>query len=154
MISVNDLMLGDWVKIKPNLYMSDYDLKKTDYDPKTHPYLIVKVEQLSDYGINPIERWGDISWTVETEIDGIELTPEIFKANGFTELSTGEFYIVTAEHNYMYWSNGELYMATSDGEFEFGQDIYIKDCKYVHELQHELKSLKLIKEIKYESLVS
>ena len=39
-------------------------------------------------------------------------------------------------------------MATSDGEFEFGQDIYIKDCKYVHELQHELKSLKLVKEIK------
>ena len=52
------------------------------------------------------------------------------------------------------WSNGELYIATSDGEFEFGQDIYIKDCKYVHELQHELNSLKLTKEISYESLVS
>jgi hypothetical protein len=88
MISVNDLMLGDWVKVKPNPYMHTYDLDKSNYDPETHPYLIVKVEQLSDYGINPIECWGDILWTVEAEIDGIELTPEIFKANGFTELST------------------------------------------------------------------
>jgi len=85
MLKVSELMLGDWVKIKPNSYMNTYDLDKSGYDPKTRPYIIVKVEQLSDYGINPIERWGDTYWTNVADIDGIELTPEFLIKNEFVE---------------------------------------------------------------------
>lgn len=139
-MNINNLMKGDWVFHKSLIPSSNGPLKIVE--------ILSSRVRLGD-GIN---RGSDFLEN-EEYIEPILLTSDIFKKNGFTELSTNEFHIVNIENNYMYWANGELYIATSDGEFEFGQDIYIKDCKYVHDLQHELNSLKLTKEISYESLV-
>ena len=123
-MKANELMIGDWVRIKDG-----------------YPF---KMEDVS--GTSLFRRWTSDGETMIpygwNEIEPIPLTWEILEKNGFTRFGTG--YILKGEHfgldnpsspnNYLdnYWLR-----------------ISIKavNIKYVHELQHALRLCGIEKEI-------
>ena len=128
---VDELMLGDWVKIKPNPYMEDTELNHLGFDPVTHPYIITRVKQISEYGINPIERWGDTAYTLPIDIEGVELTPEILEKNGWI--------LDDIDGSYRHLNN-RFWIGGRNAPFGIMISNIYQEINYVHELQHALKS--------------
>ena len=123
-MKANELMIGDWVRIKDG-----------------YPF---KMEDVS--GTSLFRRWtsdGEImipyGWN---EIEPIPLTWEILEKNGFTRFGTG--YILKGEHFGLdNPSNPNNYL----DNYWLRISIKAVNIKYVHELQHALRLCGIEKEI-------
>jgi len=79
MIRNEELMIGDWVRIK-----SDKEPDDAYWLHDMQPGQALKVTEILSYGINPDWCCGEINDCVpEDAIEPIPLTPEILEKNGF-----------------------------------------------------------------------
>lgn len=122
----NELMIGDWVYIFGN--------------PK-------KIEgiRLFKNGDKIVYYDGDNGNFIEN-VTPILLTEEILEKNGFKKIVSdyGRVYYELGLNEY----NNKLLLCNNSAVIDFeGNDIYLCDCEYVHELRHILKSCKIEKEI-------
>jgi len=123
-----DLMIGDWVNIQ----------SEKDDEP-----MYSQVEQLWECEID-----ADFQTDYEN-VHPIPLTKEILLKNGFEDFSGGGCIIKKLDDDemptlYIWDGNNAIYVVD---EYSMNKYTYIKDCKYVHEFQHELKSCGIEKEI-------
>ena len=138
-MKATDLMIGDWVDVYHELPDGSCFYKPLQVTGIHHNDGIC-------FGDNIIESpWYDPE---EFEaIKPIQLTKEILLKNGFEEFCGGCI-IKELDDNEMptlyTWENNYIYVVD---EYSTNKYTYIKDCKYVHEFQHELKSCDIKKEI-------
>jgi len=127
MVDIKNLMIDDYV-----CYCDDNE--------HTFPIQICGVNEYWD-----ILSSGDLF--KRDDVSPIPLTGKILADNGFGVLADGDYEIkyIDAETS-LIWNNGSIYLAkyhTLSKEY-----IQIKECKHVHEFQHELKSLNIDTKIK------
>ena len=127
MVDIKNLMIDDYV-----CYCDD--------DECTFPIQIGGFNECWDI-------WSSGDWFKRDDISPIPLTGKILKDNGFKALADGDYEIkyIDADTS-LIWNNGSIYLAkyhTLSKEYT-----QIKECKHVHELQHELKSLNIDIKIK------
>lgn len=126
-ISPSDLMLGDWVR----------------YKTSKSPHKIFSYKELD----------GNLTLSFEP----LPLTEEILEKNGFMKWSwykCGQInvvitYSIGEGFNLELKEDGSFWLVDNvrdDGDYGYESN-YICDVKYVHELQHILKILKIKKEI-------
>lgn len=117
MINRHDIMIGDYV-----CYADD--------EGHTFPVVIKEINELGD-----IATTGD--WVREDDMNFIPLTGEILAENGFKRLANGEYEIKYIDQNTsIVWFEGYLYVAISSSFV-----VQLKRIKFVHQMQHELRSL-------------
>ena len=128
-MKVEELMVGDWV------YRNGKD------EP-------MKVLTIGEHGCC-LGFTDGYCGEAEDLIEPIPLTKEILEKNGF-EVFNGGYYIIKVleddEVPTLYVWNGYDSIWVVD-YCSMNKYTYIKDCKYVHEFQHELKSCGIEKEI-------
>ena len=150
-MKANELMIGDWVKIKTYGVSDKYE--------RTEAYIWIKVAEIGS-GLITVEYNNDIKEPYRicenTEIEPISLTPEILEKDGF----------VANKHVYPYpyyeYTNEEdklkIGFAFPQGNKTSYKDpwVYIDSenvlivhlpCIYVHQLQHALRLCRTEKEI-------
>jgi len=138
-MKVNELMIGDWVRIK-----SDIEPDDAYWLHDMQPGQALKVTEMLSNGINPDWYGGEINDCVpEDAIEPIPLTAEILGKNKFSKSRLmGE-----QRHFTYYLASSVSLLAIYDAEFS----LCIGDCaryiKYVHQLQHCLKLVGIEKEI-------
>ena len=133
-MKANELMIGDLVTFK-------------DCQNDKHP-IIVKIWQINADGdafasIDGSDALDEIS--IDDEVVGIPLTPEILEKNGWHNHGPRyyENYSVEFELQAYHDDGGFGIVVPSD---EYGSAIFT-DIKYVHELQHALRLCRIDKEI-------
>lgn len=117
-MKIDDLMIGDWLC--------------WNSEGKKYPYPITAEDFTK----------GDIS-----DLEPIPLTKEILLKSGFKEFCGGSIIKELSEDEIptLYvWENNSIYVVDY---CSLNKYTYIKDCKYVHEFQHELKSCGIKKHI-------
>ena len=147
-LDAKSLMIGDWVYNKHH----GKNIRLTPYDFFTHTHNEFGEQELAPFA-NP---------TIGRDLEPIQLTKEILEKNGFEE----DFYsIITANGferlpEYKYKNMKEArdirrnlirvaYSNTEGGVYDIQAGIgsHIFSLKYVHELQHALRIMKIDKEI-------
>lgn len=84
-MEINELMIGDWVRIKDNVEPDAYFMHDD-----MHPGQSFKIEEILSYGINTDWCCGEVnSYLPEDAIEPIPLTPEILKKNGWVRTKYG-----------------------------------------------------------------
>ena len=152
MIDANDLMFGDWVMVK----------ERKGNDVKDYPIMVYS---------------GNIGDIVAENliVEPIPITKDILERNGFTTIDQGlmlgkEFYYTYKEEvsHELLIGGGEVKSYSShticlktnhDGNLDLTyqrsyatrgwDDAFIKNLKYVHELQHALKIIKFKEKINF-----
>ncbi len=131
-MKAEDLMIGDLVirKCVPEEPMRVYDIKTSS-----------GIAYLDQDGRGVTEKFENI--------EPISLTKEILLKSGFKEFSGGGCIIKELDNDeiptlYIWDGNDSIYVVD---EYSTNKYTYIKDCKYVHEFQHELKSCRIEKYI-------
>lgn len=136
-----ELMLGDWVMLNPDL--------KGYYSFAGKPCMVIGLHD--DDGAIKIEYDnGKYFWTdAEDDVLPIPLTQEILEKNGFTKnvLSEKKYYLAVEGfeiHVYFAHVNTQLIIEKRNGR----EIINILNIKYLHILQHALKLCGIDKTIK------
>lgn len=121
-----DLMIGDWVNV--------FDSPK-------------QIEGIRKFrnGDEIVYYDGDNGNFIKS-VTPIPLTPEILDKNGFNKL-TEPPYITYYELGLNEYMNKVLWYKGSIAIGYEGDNVYLCDCEYVHELQHALKDNGIEKEI-------
>ena len=127
MVDIKNLMIDDYV-------CYSYDDEYT---------FTIQIGGFNEYW----DIWSSGDWLKRDDISPIPLTGKILEDNGFKALADGDYEIkyIDAETS-LIWNNGSIYLAkyhTLSKEYT-----QIKECKHVHEFQHELKSLNIDTKIK------
>ena len=127
MVDIKNLMIDDYV-------CYGYD------DEYTFP---IQIGGFNEYW----DIWSSGDWFKRDDISPIKNKEKILEDNGFKALADGDYEIkyIDAETS-LIWNNGSIYLAkyhTLSKEYT-----QIKECKHVHEFQHELKSLNIDTKIK------
>ena len=131
-MKANELMIGDWVKIKTYGVSDKYE--------KTEAYIYVEVAEIGS-GLITIEYNNEIKEPHRiceyTEIEPIPLTLEILEKNGFV-----------VESRYCF-GNPLLYCVLVDGLWIdiSGENYFEGKLEYVHQLQQALRLCGIEKEI-------
>ena len=127
-MEVKELAIGDWVNV--------FDTPK-------------QIEGIRKFktGDEIVYYDGDNENFVEN-VTPIPLTKEILLKNGFEDFAGGGCIIKEPEDDeepiYIWNGNDSIYVVDY---CSLNKYTYIKECKYVHEFQHELKSCGIKKEI-------
>jgi hypothetical protein len=124
-MKAENLMVGDWVLVK------ELDYSNATNVISEHQYQL----RLKDFA--EMYNAGEYK-----EYEPIPLTKEILLKNGFEDFSGGGCIIKKLDDDemptlYIWDGNNAIYVVD---EYSMNKYTYIKDCKYVHEFQHELKS--------------
>ena len=125
-MSIEDLMIGDWYAISIHGVKYPMQVNKDTY-----------------------------SKLADTKIYPIKITHAILKKNRFEKTRAGIYllsqykkyrpnYYVSVE-NKKDFMDGEVFVSEETNDFPGSHSASICDCKYVHELQHALKMLKIDK---------
>ena len=140
-MKAEDLMIGDWVDVYHEL---------PDESGFYKPLQVTGIHRNDGvcFGHSVIES----PWIDPEEFDASEpipLTKEILLKNGFEHFSGGGCIIKELDDNeiptlYIWDGNNSIYVVDY---YSTNRYTYIKECKYVHEFQHELKSCGIEKEI-------
>lgn len=122
-----------------NLMIDDYVCYGDD-EERTFP---IQIGGFNEYW----DIWSSGDWFKRDDVSPIPITGKILADNGFNALADGDYEIkyIDAETS-LIWNNGSIYLAkyhTLSKEYT-----PIKECKHVHEFQHELKSLNIDTKIK------
>lgn len=152
-MKVNELMIGDWVKIKTYGISDKYEMTET--------YIYVKVVGIGS-GLIIVELNNDIKEPYRiyenTKIVPIPLTSEILETNGFIYQKNSGAFIVYVEESYSNqtvevtlfnveskFRNIQLHICESNSSQE--TILHLMKCNYVHQLQHTLRLCGIEKEI-------
>ena len=139
-------MVGDWINLNFDV---DYKTGKSIYAP-------AQVTGINKDGTIDVNCTFDKSrsmqdgWDLKL-VEPIPLTPEILEKNNFQSKEDQYshrkiFFLGKNEYNLdVYFNNGTIVLVEAD--YEPTTYAYMCDCKYVHNLQHILKDLKIEKEI-------
>ena len=143
-----ELMVGDWVRTR-----------YTDFLTKEKVVVEFQVDGIRrPWRNDPHDVWseneGNMGWVIRAE--GISLTPEILKKNGFMHFHPEN---KKAEYWQIYCKDGDINVKITYGHFRFfitGKPIQKEAYRptfnghliYVHELQHALRLCGIEKEIK------
>ena len=137
-MNIRDLMVGDWVKIKT------YGV--SDKFERTEAHIYVKVAEIGS-GLITVDYNNDIKEPYRiyenTEIEPIQLTPEILKKNGF------EYYhknFASLRYDHPFKLKMEKWPDENGLRGLWSITNLIK-IRYVHELQHALSLCEIEKEI-------
>ena len=140
-MNANELMLGDLVTFKDC---------QNDEAPS-----IVKIWQINAAGDALVSIDGDDAldeMSIDDEIVGIPITPEILENNGFDGAYKKTYQIYKSngyDKLYISYWRGRLTIITSpDIRKKHSTNTIHIDCTYVHELQHCLSLFGIKKEIK------
>lgn len=128
MVDIKNLMIDDYV-------CYGYD------DEYTFP---IQIGGFNEYW----DIWSSGDWFKRDDISPIPLTGKILEDNGFKALADGDYEIkyINSDES-LVWNGGSIYLARFH-DFSSNDYTKIKECKYVHEFQHELKSLNIDTKIK------
>lgn len=138
-MKTNELMIDDWVYYK---YMEG----KQEI---SHIFQISQIENFTDDYFVWGKKQGYGRMCHPEELEGIEITPEILKKNGFGYTEGDE----ELTHYYLgepqFCKDMDLHIGTNNkGDFwlnTYNNDIH--GLRYVHELQHALRICRIEKEI-------
>ena len=115
-MKTTDLMVGDWVLINDALH-------------KIQAIDSIDAEIQADGELYYV---GEDRCHSEDKIEGIPLTPEILKKNGWKRVDEIFMEKRVDDNTYFSW-------ADRCGAVLYQNGHYMCDCKYVHELQHALR---------------
>lgn len=135
-MKIDELMVGDWV-FHPSIIPSS-----------NKPLQILEILVDRVRLIDGANRGSAFLENLEY-IQPIPLTSDIFEKNGFEEFYGGGFIIKELSDDeipslYVWNGTDSLYAVDN---YSLNKYTFIKECKYVHEFQHELKSCGVEKEI-------
>ena len=145
-MKANELMIGDWVKIKTYGVSDKYE--------RTEAYIYVKIAGIGS-GIITVEYNNEIKESYRicetTEIEPIQLTAEILEKNGFENI--GDDIYQLEEKPCWFWV--DFFRHTYGCEYDTSTYEYEDDehrlklygIPSVHELQHALRLCGIEKEI-------
>ena len=142
MVNISKLMIGDWVKTNPSCGKLVCDIKSN-------------IAMVSEIGFSNSDGMyvtlvGTNGRYYDDELEPIQLTDEILEKNGFEKYDGGGYIIKELTDDEMpslYIWDGNYSLCVVDF-YSSNRYTDIKNCKYVHELQHELKSCGIVKSIK------
>lgn len=146
MLRAEELMVGDWVRVKDCIdqfyYFDEYE-----------PGEIVQVREILDNGINPNWAGAEVSGILGLEdIQPIPITPEILEKNGFEKLDFSHFQIgdrrlvLDADGRWdgpLSWNWVVTEMDTNAKGQPVVLDYYVATINCVHELQRALRCVGL-----------
>lgn len=136
-MEVTELMIGDYVKFKENVYIFE-EISAQGWVHLIYPDTGIRVNIISDYIMHLLEP--------------VPLTPEILKLNGFTERATGLYAYVKHEINIGVFflpnaKENESKIVISINSLSLHKDgsnlLHSCDINHVHEFQHALKLFRL-----------
>ncbi len=141
MVYICNLMIGDWVKTNPSCGKLSCGIKSD----------IAMVSEIGFSGSDGmyVSFVGINGRYYDDELEPILLTKEMLLKNGFEDFSGGGCIIKELDDNeiptfYIWDGNDSLCVVDS---YSMNKYTYIKECKYMHEFQHELKSCGIEKDI-------
>lgn len=146
-MKANELMIGDWVKIKTYGVSDKYE--------RTEAYIYVKVAEIGS-GLITVEYNNDIKEPYRicenTEIEPILLTPEILEKNGFVLKPDGWLWYKEKgieDQNYIFIQFRKKCDEVRLCELNFVNKVLAKYERMhnVHELQHAMRLCGIEKEI-------
>ena len=134
-MKAKDLMIGDWVLVKE---LDPFNLTNVISE---YQYQLRLKDFAEMYNAGEYKKY-----------EPIPLTKEILLKNGFKDFSGGGCIIKELSDDsddemtpfYIWDGNNSIYVVDY---CSLNKYTYIKECKYVHEFQHELKSCGIEKEI-------
>lgn len=139
-MEITNLMIGDLIKTNPTCGKLAKNIEST----------IGKVSEICFSSLDGyyITIAGHKEKYYEDEVEPIPLTKEILLKNGFEDFAGGGCIIKEPNEDeepiYIWNGNGSIYVVDY---CSLNKYTYIKECKYVHEFQHELKSCGIEKDI-------